>query len=502
MSRNHQHRPLWFDDPADFGRAGEVLAGAGYSDREVAEALDIDDARSLSGRDVSLLLRKTSGATPLDTLIRLFLIGVPVDLETAGRAVAPLTVPAWTEAGLLEADGRSVLAAVQLLPFRGLWLAFDLPRRIEAGLSPDYVMGVGASSLTLANLTVRRPSRLTLDLGTGCGFQAFLAAGHSERVLAVDCNPRAVHLAAFNARLNNLPNVDCLEGDLFEPVGGHAFDLVVSNPPFVISPETRYIYRDSGLHGDQITRTIVGRVPEYLRERGYCQILCNWAHVSGQDWPARLAGWFEGTGCDAWAMCTDTLDAAGYAAKWIRHTERDDADQFDRRFDEWTEYYQQERIEAVSGGVITMRRRSGGVNWFRADDGPEKMLGPAGDGVLRSFEAHDFLDTVPDDEPLMQQRLRVAPEVRLHQGFEPSPEGWSVIESELQLARGLAYSGNVDPYMARLIVRCNGRHRLGDLIGQLAGWLDKSPAEVTPTCLEVVRRLIERGFLLPPDQTG
>ncbi len=484
-------------DPEVCDRIREVLAQADFTDRGVAEALGGEAIRSISGQDVPLLLRRTGSGTFRDTLIRLFLIGVPVDADVFRRTVAPMEPEEWVRSGLVEARGAAVAAAVQLLPFQGLVLASDQPQRIEAGLAPDYVMGIGSSSLTLANVTVRRPSSSTLDLGTGCGFQAFLAARHSAGVSAVDRNPRAVRLAAFNARLNNLSNVECLEGDLFEPVRGRRFDLVVSNPPFVISPEARYIYRDSGMRGDEVTQTIVRRVPAFLAEGGYCQILCNWVHLAGQDWRDRLAGWFEGTGCDAWAMRTDTLDSAAYAAKWIRHTERDAPERFSRRFEEWVAYYERERIEAVSGGVITMRRRSGSANWVRADDGPGKMLGPAGEAVLLAFEVRDFLETVRDDESLLEKRLRVSPDARLEQHYEPAEGTWCLAESELRLQRGLAFSGRVDPLAVRLIGQCDGRRPLRDLIAELAAAIQEDPARIAPPCLQVMRQLIERGFLLP-----
>src|SRR6266566_2487049 len=91
---------------------------------------------------------------------------------------------------------------------------------------PNHVLGIGGATQTLAQLTVRRPARRMLDLGTGCGIQAFLAAEHSDQVAGVDLNPRAINLSNFNAQLNNLTaKVRFLEGSLFEPVAGEAFDL-------------------------------------------------------------------------------------------------------------------------------------------------------------------------------------------------------------------------------------------------------------------------------------
>jgi len=144
-----------------------------------------------------------------------------------------------------------------------------------------------------------------------------------------------------------------------------------------------------------------------------------------------------------------------------------------------------------------MRRRSGSDHWFRGDDGPEKMLGPAGEDIVRGFELHDFLESVSDDQRLLQQRLRVSPRVRLQQEFEPTADGWSVAESRLQLKQGLAYSGTIDPYMARLIMQCDGKRRLAELVTELAAALQRDFTNVASICLDVIRRLIERGLLLP-----
>jgi SAM-dependent methyltransferase len=486
-----------FQDPEDYQRLREVLESVNYTDAGILEALRVKDFPSIRETDVPLLLRRTNRGTQLDTLIRLFLIEVPADAEAVQRALRPMKLDTWAKAGLVEIDGSSVAAAVKLLPFRDLVLAFDLPGRLRSARSENYVMGIGSSSLTLSNLTVRRHARLTLDLGTGCGIQALLAAQHSDQVLAVDRNPRAVQLTAFNAKLNGISNVKCFQGDLFEPVRGHTFDLVISNPPFVISPETRYIYRDSGMQADEICRKIVRQAPQFLGEGGYCQILCNWAEYSGQDWRERLEGWFEGAGCDVWVIRSETRDGGTYAATWIRYTERAEPEHFAQRLEEWMAYYEQQRIDAIGAGLITMRRSSAHANWFRADDGPEKMLGPRGDHVVRGFELRDFLETVRDDSALLNTRLCVSPNVRLERHSVPSAQGWVEEVTRVHLTRGLAYSGNIDPFVANLIIGCNGQQRLGKLLADMESSLGVDPANITSTFCGVVRQLIDRGFLLP-----
>jgi hypothetical protein len=485
-----------FRDPKDYDLLQKVFEAVGYTNEGVLEILRVKDFPSIKDRDLPLLLHLTNHGTPLEILIRLFLMEVPVEAEPLRKAIHPMKLETWLEAGLVKMTDDVVVTKVKLLPFQNLLVAFDLDKRLYSSSGYDYVMGIGKSSLTLANITVRRRSRMSLDLGTGCGIQALFASSHSDRILAVDRNPRAIGFTTFNARLNGLSSIDCLEGDLFEPVKGESFDLIISNPPFVISPEMSYIYRDSGMEGDVICQKIVREAPHFLREGGYCQFLANWAESSDQDWRERLAKWFEGTGCDVWVMRTESQLPATYASIWIRHTERQDVERYPERFEKWMAYYEKQGIESIGLGMITMRRSSGHKNRIRADESPGNMTGPCGDSVLQAFELGDFIESV-DDEALLQMHFRFSPDVRLEQQSSPSMEGWKEEEARIHLIKGFTYTGNVDPYVSRLIIGCNGERPLKELLSEMASSLGVNPVTITPHLCEMVRRLIEQGFLLP-----
>lgn len=490
-------RMFGFRNAEDLQRLRKVFEAAGYADSGILEVLRVKDYPSIRDRDIPLLLRCTNGGTALETFIRLFLIEVPVEAGVIRKAIQPMDLETWIDGGLVQIEGGMVVGEIKLLPFQNLLVAFDLDRRLFVERAHDYVMGIGRSSITLANLTVRRHSRFTLDLGTGCGIQALLAARHSDRIVAVDRNPRAVQIAAFNAKLNGFSNIECLEGDLFDPVKGETFDLIISNPPFVISPEMRYIYRDSGMEADQICQKIVRQASGFLREGGFCQILCNWAEYSGQDWKERLSGWFGGTECDVWIMRSETRNVSAYASTWIRHTERQEPEEYAKHFVDWMSYYERQGIEAVGAGSISMHRYRGRRNWFRAEDVPEKMIGPCGDHIVRGFELQDFLDTVQEDSLLLQARLSISPDVRLERQSKPSPDGWVEVSAQIRLAQGLPYTGDVDPYIANLMIQCNGERPLGELMAELSSSLGVDPVSITGTFCNIFRRLIERGFLYP-----
>ena len=222
-------------------------------------------------------------------MIRLFLLQQSVSLNEARHAVGSTALEEWAEAGLICTNGSDIRAIVELCPCERFIVAADWPDETEADL--NQVMGVAASTRTLAQATIRRYSEATLDLGTGSGILSLLAAAHSKRVVAVDSNPRAIAMAQLNARLNNVANIEFLEGDLFEAIRGRQFDLIVCNPPFVIAPEQVYIHSHSDMSLDRFCEAVVRTAPGFLSEGGYCQVVCNWVQPVGENWQERLASW-------------------------------------------------------------------------------------------------------------------------------------------------------------------------------------------------------------------
>jgi len=450
-----------------------VLARAGYTEQGIQETFGLERDWPFVREEPQEWLRRAGGDGPLEALIRLFFLGAPVETHVAQQALEPTTIDQWAEAGLIRPQDSSVRATVQLAPFRGMVLACDLPSWTGAVPRPDHVLGISPATVSLANMIVSRPSALMLDVGTGCGVLALLTAGQSARVVATDVSLRALRFAAFNARLNGIANVEWLAASLLDPFRGRAFDLIASNPPFVISPERRYVCRDSGLPGDRVVEAVVRQTAASLCEGGYGQILCNWAHVRGQGLRERLADWLDGAGCDAWAIRAHTMDPAAYARSWAPTARREDPDEQRRRVDDWLAYYAREQIEAISAGLITLRRRSAAANWFRMDDAPEQMFGPA----------------TRDDERLLALRLRPSPRLRVQDLCRRTGEARPTHECTLRLDWGLAYSEAVDPDMAHLVTECDGQRRLADVL----------PEAPSPACLAVVRHLVERGFLVPAE---
>ena len=105
----------------------------------------------------------------------------------------------------------------------------------EFTITPGVFSPIGtlASEFLAKNLIVNE-GETVLDLGTGIGIQAIIAAQKAKRVLATDVNPKAVLCAKENVKRNNLEyKIEVREGDLFQPIQREKFDLIIWNPPYL-----------------------------------------------------------------------------------------------------------------------------------------------------------------------------------------------------------------------------------------------------------------------------
>ncbi|HEX9243771.1 MAG TPA: methyltransferase [Anaeromyxobacter sp.] len=299
-----------------------VFTQHGYLGPEAMAALGGAFGESHRRVDLPLYLRRLATPRPLHVLIRLFGLFAPVNEAEARGALAPLTPEGLERAGLVERCDGQLRAKVGLTAFEGLLLAHDRIEETADQLAADHVLGVNPSTVNLAQLTIRRRVRSALDIGCGQGAQALLLARVAERVTGVDVNERALAFARFNACVNGVRNVEWLAGDFFAPVAGRRFDLIVSNPPYVISPESRFVFRDGGRPSDAVSAEVVRGAAAHLEDDGHATVVCNWALAADEDWSSPPRRWVEGTGCDALVLYRGKQDAMEYAAAWNRSLDR------------------------------------------------------------------------------------------------------------------------------------------------------------------------------------
>lgn len=393
------------------------------------------------------------------------------------------------ELRLLREEGGEVEATVRLIPHDDLLIASD---RSGAEAGAKHVAGVHRPSVGLSHLTVRRPVARTLDVGTGNGIQAILCARHSQLVVATDVNDRALEFAEFNAALNGVDNVEFRHGSFFEPVEGERFGLVVSNPPYVISPENDYLFRDGGREGDDVSRLVAEQLPAALEENGYGTMTASWI-PDGEDAATRPRGWLDGHGCDAWIIHTSVDDPLTTAAAWNRDSA---PEELDERLDRWLAYYRERGIEAVAYGAFVLRRRSGADNWIRSAALPRSGISEAGSHLQRLFAAQDLLGSVSDDE-LLGSFLQLHEDARLEHSLRPDDGAWQPVDATLALTGGLAFRAGLDEPTGAIVYRLTPERRVGDVLADAASELGLDADRFRAAGVEFVRQLVELGYVVP-----
>ena len=107
-----------------------------------------------------------------------------------------------------------------------------------------------------------------LDLGTGSGVLAILASKlGAGNVVATDISDRAIKIAKRNAEVNGV-EIDFRVGDLFSPVRGELFDLIICNPPMTPSPIQLRRFTWGGIDGRLILDKVIDEAPSHLRRNG------------------------------------------------------------------------------------------------------------------------------------------------------------------------------------------------------------------------------------------
>lgn len=489
-----QSKPPIFTEVADCSVIAGFFRDAGYTEEGVQQRLKFGGLTAPS-KKLPLMLRYTREGTLLDKLIRLFFLGVPLSIDAVQQMSLQPSREFWEKTNLIEVRGGKVFPLVKLTACWDLLLASDLPDEVRQGAHADFVMGPANSSVLVAKMMMQGPFERILDIGTGCGVLALLASRFGKRVFATDKNERALAFTRFNALLNGINNVECLQGSLFEPVEERNFDLIISSPPYVISPSSDFLFCDSGWRGDEFSKLLLQEAGSHLRLGGYCQIICNWGHQVDQNWREGLEGWFEGIGCDAIIWGGDTQDVAQYAITWIQDTRARNQQILESEFDRWMDYFAQQKIEAISYGVIAIRRREGS-NWIRMEDTPSRYSEATGDDIQRRFLLQDYINEA-DDSKLLGEAFCVVEDVHLKQELNPTDERMEFVEARLQRTRGLIQYCTIDANIAGLITRCNTRRSLGDILQEMASSMNIHLEQLTPMAIETIRYLVRSGFLQP-----
>ncbi|MEZ7897479.1 MAG: methyltransferase [Flaviflexus sp.] len=425
-------------------------------------------------------------------LAKLFLLGAPLTPEEYEEALPSIPFNEAVASGLIAKDYRATIAIKPVaIPDRhgGGEFLIASDRGPLQGRAPetDHVMPVGGATVTLANLTRFEKGQTVLDLGTGCGFHALLAAKAGAHVVATDVSDRALEFTKFNAALAGL-SVEVRKGSLFEPAP-ERFDRVVSNPPFVITPEKvrrqigTYEYRDGGVEGDSLLQQILANVGDHLTDDGVAWILGNWEVGAGigdanfdTAWREPISGWLGDR--KAWVVLREVLDPAEYAHMWLRESQLCGG-AYDSAFASWL--WEMKDNSSIAFAYLTIGAQDGAQRL-------EDYRGPIGDTFVDA--AWKGLDSAElTDEQLLASYLvgQGVIEKRLHTSGQPDP--WHI--SLMSHGREIPVSVEV----AGFVGACDGDLSAKQILGALATLLDLDGESLTEAVLPVIRELVGAGVL-------
>jgi methylase of polypeptide subunit release factors len=454
----------------DAARAlGEALRGVSYTEDTIDELLG-EDAWTTALEDVPVHERRLP-QSPVADAIRLFFLELPLSERQAESALGRQAVDALRRTGLAQVDGE-VSPLARIAPVGNILLASDRLSTDPAHDPEDYVSTYSPTAMLCDALTPRPHVARALDVGTGNGVQALLAAEHSKRVVATDVNPRALAFTELNAALSDLDNIECRRGSLFDPVAGERFDLITCNAPFVVSPERRWAYRDGRLDGDQLSERVVRETPQHLTDGGFATVCVSWLGRDSSSPDERVAQWVGGSGCDSWILAIDEASPLEHAERWNSHLASDRAAYGDA-LDRWTAYLEKLGAVIVTEGAVIFHRRDG-RNTVRIDEIDEDELEPADSQIRRAFAARAALD----GHDLRDARLAPVAGLRV----ETVLGNGRVKAGRVVLEEGTWPEIDVTPDAARIVAELDGRRTLREL-------------SAPPSAVTACRELLEVGAL-------
>ena len=535
-------------DLADSGWGVEAVAALLG---EVADAALRREIRLPALRAVRAALAAGPAPSPVAVLTALFMLGEPVP-ATALDAALPRTTAAGAAAiGLVGESDESgcVRALVDLRPHEAVddagevrwWVASDLGELVTGrALAPDHVLGVGGAGLTLAGLTPRTRVGTALDLGCGCGIQTLYLLRHAEHVVATDISARALAFTAFNAVLAGVSvtgapgagsdiaassgldseadaasetavdpgsgtgRLELLRGSLLEPVVGRRFDLIASNPPFVLTPPA---VREAGLPlmeyrdaGGPILPGLVTGLGEHLEPGATAVMLGNWEHRGTGSWREAVAAWLP-EGLDAWILERELQDPVEYATMWLRDgglTPERDPEAFDAALEAWIDDFEARDVRGVGFGYLIVHRpQSPREPWRLLEEVTTSGQGVLGPHIAEVLEVRERLAGL-DDDAVADLCPLLAPDVTEERHLIPGAAEPTVIL--LRQGGGLGRTLQASTAVAALAGVADGELSVGQVASAVAALSELKAADALALRAEMVeaaRHLLTTGFLRP-----
>ena len=432
----------------------------------------------------------------LDLLMRLFMDVEIVDRRLAEGLLSDEQVRLLQNLGLVvDQDSPTLEAAVLVYPTEGLWIASDLnvsPAGPAHTVLPDDAVYPAITKNTrhfLASLP-RTPCEDFLELCGGTGIGALVAGARAGRAWSADITERATSFARFNAALNGRDNVTVVRGDLYEAVPGLTFDRIVAHPPYMPSLEQKYIFRDGGEDGEQITRRIIAGLPGHLRPGGRFHCTCMMTDRASATAEQRIRAMLGERHVEFDVLLvTERIFAPTEYYFRMALTGRAELGEVVQRH----EVFRRLEVEHLVYGSMVIRRVVESRPVFTARRLAGEATGPADVEWLLHWEAASV--GTEADVQLATARPTVSPTCRLRLNHVRAEGEWRVEECVLSTGSPFALEAKCPPWTAAILAGCDGRTTVPELHGRLQGSGSVPAALREAEFARFVRSLISGGFL-------
>lgn len=483
---------------AQFGALRDFLAGVGYTESGICAKLGLESAETL---DLVALaedfVERVAAPEPLNTTIRLFLLGEYVPLAEAEAEFSGRSWAAMNALGLIEEDSKDsskCFSSVALYPLGDLFIVSDRwsnPDHTPKQSFPEIVYpALTKSTREFLRFLPQSPCGHFLELCGGSGIAALTASRTALHAWTSDITERSTRFAEFNVALNGVSNVSPVEGDLFSAVNGRTFDRIAAHPPYMPLLRPAEIYYGGGEDGEQITRRILEGLKQHLNPGGrlYCRTLGT--DRKETQFEQRLRSWLGNAESefDIALFISKNLDPVRFA---IDSAVRRAAGQAE--VTRWGVLFERLQVQEIVTGTVVVQRRETTRRVFTI----RRSLAPK----ANSCDTEKVLqwETEMADERtagrVFSATPTASPRAKLlvrHQlkGSEFSPQDFTLTNDYPFLM-----DCKVQPWMGHLVARCDGTRTVQRLYedSREAGWiqLDTPPGEFA----NVVSLLISGGFL-------
>jgi len=320
--------------------------------------------------DLPILAYRNPPMTSFGILFHLFFLGGVLERKIINRLFLAGDIEELLRIKILEKnEDKFFKSLVTIIPYQSLYLVGDFILRLD-GLSKrmkkreDLVYPASLDSVTLLETAVCKPVISTLDLGCGCGILSLIASKYSRYVIGIDINPRAVNFSRFNALLNNISNCQFICGDLYQPVENEKFDLILANPPYEITLEKTFLYKDGGRYGFQILQKIVEGASKHLNKGGICQVISRVGEFAADMKETLIKKWISDKNIRFSFQELSKMDIYQYAYaistdKLILDEKVTDYRKYSQSIKKLLDHFNKIHLQNVLFGIITLQKKSG-----------------------------------------------------------------------------------------------------------------------------------------------